>query len=524
VEAGHTFAIKNLNSKVINMKTKYSSFIKFSIAFSLCLLSLFGIQSCTKEKDETPPTLNLAYVSYDSKAQTCDFLVSANENAGIKSIEVYKDDSLYYSDKYTDRYQVKQSEEYYVRFNFNKVGFKLRCVVKDFGDNTTEKSLDFFPSIAIQGQSESTLWQPNTSQVINWLNNIGGNVMIDLFKDNIFYMNISKNYASGSKGSYPWLIPDNIPAGSNYKIRISSINIGAVEVYTNAFTILPYIILNSTINNNGYNVGNVLNLSWTDNVTENLKIQLFKGVNYIQTISEGTTNTYFNWTIPNNLAVGSDYKIKISSANTNNVFTETNYIIISNPIVKFELPSSSSNWLIGAINTIYWSTLSAANTINIELYNSNGLKYTIASGINNINNYSWTIPVNINSGYYYLKISDNSNKDKYSYSETFAISGPSIYSISPSSGSSIAFGNIPISWTCNVPLASVSIDLYRDGNLNSNLAVINNLNVGSNTFYWKRTTYNTIIKSYSGFSLRFTAFTDNGVKLISDSGTFSLSF
>ena len=75
-------------------------------------------------------------------------------------------------------------------------------------------------------------------------------------------------------------------------------------------------------------------LTWTDNIPENVKINLFKGGTYFQPIVSSTTSSgSYSWTIPVGLLPGNDYRIKIISTATNSVFDYSDaYFTISEAV------------------------------------------------------------------------------------------------------------------------------------------------------------------------------------------------
>jgi len=77
-------------------------------------------------------------------------------------------------------------------------------------------------------------------------NIVGDYVRIDLYRDNNFFITISKN--TSNSGTYSWLVPDDIPSGSDYRIKITSTADGKIyalseEYFTidEAFNILLII-------------------------------------------------------------------------------------------------------------------------------------------------------------------------------------------------------------------------------------------------------------------------------------------
>ena len=55
-------------------------------------------------------------------------------------------------------------------------------------------------------------------------------------------------------------------------------------------------------------------ITWTDNISGNVKIRLFKGSTVAAIIAASTpSNGSFNWTVPMSLADGSNYKVEVRS-------------------------------------------------------------------------------------------------------------------------------------------------------------------------------------------------------------------
>ena len=65
-------------------------------------------------------------------------------------------------------------------------------------------------------------WERGTVKNISWNTSLTGNVKIDLLKNNILHSTIAASVSS--TGPYPWTIPDTLSYGTDYRVRISSIN------------------------------------------------------------------------------------------------------------------------------------------------------------------------------------------------------------------------------------------------------------------------------------------------------------
>jgi hypothetical protein len=80
-------------------------------------------------------------------------------------------------------------------------------------------------------------------------------------------------------------------------------------------------------------IGSNYNLTWVDNIAENVKIDLYKGGVYNRTIFSPTlSDGSENWLLPADLVSGLDYSIKITSVNNGNVsdLSNSNFSIIPN--------------------------------------------------------------------------------------------------------------------------------------------------------------------------------------------------
>lgn len=67
-------------------------------------------------------------------------------------------------------------------------------------------------------------------------------------------------------------------------------------------------------------IGQAYDITWTDNIPENVKIVLLKAGVKVRTIIPNTpSDGIFSWTVPGDLLAGSDYKIRIVSVTTSSV-------------------------------------------------------------------------------------------------------------------------------------------------------------------------------------------------------------
>jgi uncharacterized protein (TIGR02145 family) len=127
----------------------------------------------------------------------------------------------------------------------------------------------------------------------------------------------------------------NLSPSSNYWIRAYATNsagtgYGPQQPFSTPAA--PYItVLTPTGSDHWMDLENRI-ISWTSNISENVLISLYKSSSLLLMIvsGSGTPNDgSYTWTLPNNLIYGSDYKIRITSVNNNNIYGESPLFKIS---------------------------------------------------------------------------------------------------------------------------------------------------------------------------------------------------
>lgn len=112
------------------------------------------------------------------------------------------------------------------------------------------------------------------------------------------------------------------------------------------FTVLDssnsYLKVTSPNGGESWQQGTDYSIQWTSNgnVGSNVKIELYKGGNFVSTIENSTSNDGLrHWVVPDTLATGSDYKIKIISTSNSYFYDYSNKYFSITPT----LPSKAVN-------------------------------------------------------------------------------------------------------------------------------------------------------------------------------------
>ena len=327
-------------------------------------------------------------------------------------------------------------------------------------------------NITVTSPSSNSSWQVGTTHNITWNDNIGDNVKIELYKGSTNQGAITNSTASD--GSRSWTVP-NISAGTNYRIKISNVANSSCYDFSDYFSITEptpdcNITVTSPTSNSNWQVGTTHNITWNDNIGDNVKIELYKGSTNQGAITNSTASDGSrSWTVPN-ISAGTNYRIKISNVANSSCYDFSDYFSITEPTpdcnITVTSPTSNSNWQIGTTHNITWND-NFGDNVKIELYKSSFSIELINSSTASDGSYNWTIPtLSYGTGSNYrIKISNVANSSCYDYSDYFSITEPApdcnITVTSPTSNSNWQVGTTHnITWNDNIG-DNVKIELYK---------------------------------------------------------------
>jgi hypothetical protein len=308
-------------------------------------------------------------------------------------------------------------------------------------------------------------WLTGTTQQITWTDDITENVKIELYKAEAFYSTIVSS--TSSDGTYDWDIPGGTPTASDYKVKISSVDQPALFDMSNAsFTIFTGgITVNSPNGGESWTAGTIQDINWADNITEDVKIDLYKGGSFHTEINQSTTSDgRYNWTIPFDLESGNDYKVKITSVDNPGLlfdFSDADFTIIDNQVTVTS-PNGGEQWLDTDDQLITWTDNLTGN-VEIQLFKNDVFHSSITTSTPSDGEYTWNIPGNTPSGDdYKVKILSADDGNIFDMSDgSFEIINNEITVISPNGGESWLVGSThQITWSDNIN-GNVKIDLYK---------------------------------------------------------------
>jgi len=164
----------------------------------------------------------------------------------------------------------------------------------------------------------------------------------------------------------------------------------------------------------------------------NVKIELFKGSSLVRTIVSSTENDgTFGWTVPEDLEIGSNYKVKISCADDANIYKLSDSFRIDRKSIEILKPNRNTVWTIGNTAEIEWLNTGTIDKVRIELYRGTPLLWsyvrTIVSSTNNDGSFSWIVDPSLQpANNYMVGIICIGEENIKSLSETFSIQGNTV--------------------------------------------------------------------------------------------------
>jgi hypothetical protein len=178
-------------------------------------------------------------------------------------------------------------------------------------------------SITVTAPNGGETFMVGTPVNITWSSTgITGNVQIRLLQDNVSVKVIANSTAND--GSHTWNIPSTQAAGSNYKVRVTSVDDTSIKDASDAnFTIEAPPSITVTAPNGGetFMAGTPMNITWSSTgITGNVQIRLLQDNVSVKVIANSTANDgSHTWNIPSTQAAGSNYKVRVTSVDDTSI-------------------------------------------------------------------------------------------------------------------------------------------------------------------------------------------------------------
>ncbi|MDP4276411.1 MAG: SUMF1/EgtB/PvdO family nonheme iron enzyme [Bacteroidota bacterium] len=308
---------------------------------------LLAVLSCSDEQDTLDPTSTLAFEAYNIKTHICTYSLKVGDNCAVRSISIYKYkndslayDSLMYQKEMTSRMSIDsiyRNNTLLAYCKYTPDGYNIRAEIKDFGGNVTRDTLPSQAVSSVQSPKSGDRWYYPTYQLLSWNSNFSDGVTLDLYKGQNYYQQITTGVKPISNmsnhgiyyGSYNWEKMPNLPAGNDYRIKVSSSVIPDAFAFSGKFTVVPYITITYPASSCSVFTGDNFQLNWNHNI-DVLRIDLYKAGVFYLNIAGNVTASSYTWRIPATVSPGSNYTIRIfGKFDDKELYAETAGITVS---------------------------------------------------------------------------------------------------------------------------------------------------------------------------------------------------
>lgn len=357
-----------------------------------------------------------------------------------------------------------------------KILYCMNTEISDVSDAPFEITGGIGSTVTVVSPNGGETFTAGTTNTITWTSDLTGNVKITLLKAGLHYALIS--LSTPNDGSFDWLIPSRLAAGSEYAVKVSSVDSPFVFDVSDAyFNVVAGGGTNVTVvaPNGGetFAAGSVCPITWTSDVTSFLRLSLQKaGVDYMLISAKTTNDGAFDWTIPETMAAGSDYTVKISSCLNPNLsdVSDATFEITggSGSSVTVLAPNGGEIFTSGTLNTITWNSDVTGN-VRITLLKAGAHYALISAGTPNDGSFDWNVPLGLAAGNEYaVKIASVTNALVFDTSDNYfevvqGTSGTTVAVTAPNGGEIFVLGTSnDITWTSDIT-GNVRITLLKGG-------------------------------------------------------------
>lgn len=328
-------------------------------------------------------------------------------------------------------------------------------------------------SITVNSPGTGDVYNPGDQFNILWgSQNVSGNVKIDLYKGNNIIMSISNS--TDNDNQFSSNIPPNTAFGTDYRIRITSLDNPTINDFGNNFTIEagPSITVESPGSGDVFSPGNGITVTWSsNNISGNVKIELYRSTTFVSNLILSTPNDNVQSVLlpSSNVPTNNNYRIKITSITNGNVMDFGDVFTIQlAPSITVTNPGSSDVYSPGEAFTVDWNSANLSGNVKIELFNGTNFNRVLTSNTANDGTANFTFLNTMTAGSNYrIKITSLTNSTIFDFGNNFTIQlTPTITVTNPTQNDQYVIGqSIPITWSSMNLIGNVSIKLNNGASL-----------------------------------------------------------
>jgi hypothetical protein len=261
--------------------------------------------------------------------------------------------------------------------------------------------------------------------------------------------------------------------------------------------------------------GDTLTFTWTDNLAGPVHLQLLKGGTVVTEIVASTlSDGSYDWVLPVSLVSGSDYRLRISSADQPGVADESDadFTIDTTPIITVTMPNGGETWTVGQAYSITWTSANITGNVQLRLLQNNVSVRVLSSSTANDGEWTWTIPSDVvpASNYKIRVTSVDNTAIKDASNADFTIQGdttPIITVTMPNGGETWTVGQAySITWTSANITGNVQLRLLQN---NVSVRVLSSSTANDGEWTW---TIPSDVVPASNYKIRVTSVDNTAIK------------
>jgi hypothetical protein len=332
------------------------------------------------------------------------------------------------------------------------------------------------PQVIITTPTGGEAWPIGSEHTLTWDDNLSGTLSLHLLQGLTPLATLAEQ--TPSDGTHAWQIA--LPPGSDYRLRIASTDVPTVADTSEAFSLVdnpdPYLVLSAPNGGEVFALGEVVPITWVDNLVGLVHVRLLKaGVVYQDVALSTESDGSYDWQVSDTLTLGCDYGVRVTSKEDTSLkdSSDGEFCIEAAPVpatVRVTSPNGGESWALGSPQTITWATSGIASTdsVQIRLLQDGVSLRILQSKTPNDGSHAWTVPSDLlpNTNYQ-VRLTWTGNtaiKDHSDAMFTLEVgSDPYIGLLSPNGGEVFPLGEtVPITWQDNLS-GLVTLRLTKGG-------------------------------------------------------------
>jgi hypothetical protein len=280
---------------------------------------------------------------------------------------------------------------------------------------------------------------------------------------------------------YDWQVGLDLAPGADYQVVVArwgdpSTADTSDAVFSLEETDDPAIVVTSPNGGEVFALGEVVPITWQDNLSGLVTLKLLRDGALYATIAASTESEgSYEWVVSDTLTLGCDYGVRVTSLEDTSVKDSSDgaFCIEAAPAtvtVTVTSPNGGESWALGSTQTITWTTsgIPATDSVQIRLLQDGVSLRILQSKTPNDGSHPWTVPTDLvpNTNYQVRLTWTGNTAIKDNSDAMFTLeagSDPYIGVLSPNGGEVFPLGEtVPITWQDNLS-GLVTLRLTKGG-------------------------------------------------------------